>query len=76
MSYIFAFFAMFALDFVWARYTRNITAGNAGRAGGYAALIVGFNAAVTLGYVADIWVVVPAALGAFAGTYASLKWDQ
>ena len=73
MNYLGAFVAMFCLDFVWGHYTRNVADGKRIPSAAWAAAIVAFNGTVTLFYVGDPWTMVPAALGAFAGTYASVK---
>ena len=73
MNYLGAFAAMFVLDFVWGHYTRNVAEGNRVLASSWAFGIVFFNASVTLFYVGDPWTILPAALGAFAGTYCSVK---
>lgn len=72
MSYVAAFVAMFLLDFVWGKYTANVAKGNRIHASAWASGIVFFNSAVTLSIVGDPWTIIPAALGAFAGTFASM----
>jgi hypothetical protein len=64
-----AFLGMVALDFVWARYTINLIKKNPAKSGGYAATIMLLNGIVTLTYVHDPWMILPAAAGAFVGTY-------
>jgi uncharacterized membrane protein YfcA len=67
------FGGMVVLDFVWARYTIAITKKYAVVGGGYAALIMVLNGTVTLTYVHDPWMIIPAAAGAFVGTYIGSK---
>lgn len=73
MNYVIAFAAMAALDFVWGNYTRNVADGRRVPSALWAAGIVFFNATVTLAYVGDHWTILPAAAGAFVGTYFSVK---
>ena len=63
---------MGALDFAWARYTvalgeRRLAAAN------WALLLFALGAVVTRTYVEHEWTIVPAGLGAWAGTYAGGK---
>jgi len=64
---------MFALDFVWAYYTKSIQDNAIMMAGITAMLILLLNSAVTLSYVDDQWAIIPAALGAFLGTISAMK---
>lgn len=70
-----AFGAMFILDFVFACYTKNVVKNKPAVAGLYAAAIVISNAAVTLNYVDNNWMIIPTVLGAFAGTWAAVRWE-
>jgi uncharacterized membrane protein YfcA len=71
-----AFFGMVALDFVWARYTLNLVKKYHATSGGYAATIMLLNGVVTLTYVHDPWMILPAAVGAFVGTYLGGKLEK
>jgi hypothetical protein len=68
-----AFFGMFALDFVFARYTLSVATGRRLRASNYAALCVIFQGAVILSYVHNPALLLVAAAGAFAGTYVGSR---
>lgn len=67
-----SFFAMFALDMVFARYAYALTAQRACAASMWASLIVVCNAVVIINYVADVWTLAPAVVGAFAGTWVAV----
>jgi hypothetical protein len=71
MNAVIAFTAMFVLDFVWARYTMYIQSEKKAAASMAATLIVMLNGTVVLAYVTDPWMLIPACLGAFLGTYLS-----
>lgn len=66
------FTCLFALDFVWARYVAKIGEGNATSAGVYAAAIIVLAGIAQISYVAEHWLLIPAAAGAFAGTAAGV----
>lgn len=70
-----AFFGMVALDFVWARYVISLTKKHAVVGSTYAAAIMLLNGVVTLTYVSDPWMILPAAAGAFIGTFIGGKLD-
>lgn len=67
------FSAMFALDFVWVKYTHMTQQHNAGGAAIYAGLILMLNGTVILGYTENNWMLIPAIAGAVGGTYAAMK---
>lgn len=69
-----AFFALFLLDYVWAKYTYAMTEKRATGASIYASLIVLLNGAAAIVYVTNPWMLPPAVLGAFVGAYAVVKW--
>lgn len=64
-----AFALMFALDIVWALYTKSMVANKPVSASAYAAAIQLFAGAVVLEYTKDPVLLIPACVGAFAGTY-------
>jgi hypothetical protein len=71
-----AFFAMAALDFVFARYTITLIKKHIYVAGAYASVILLLNATVTLAYVYNPIMMIPAAAGAFVGTVIGGKLDK
>lgn len=74
--YLVVFAAMFALDYVWTYYTKAIQRHASFAAANWAVTITVFNAVAQIGYVENHWLVIPAALGAFGGTYAAMKWGR
>lgn len=66
--------AMFALDVVFAMYVIATSSKAAEAAAGWASAIVLLNGAVTLSFVRDRWMLVPAAIGAFAGTWSAIRF--
>ncbi len=73
MKYLLVFFVMTLTDIVWARYTAAVAKGSAVAAGIWAMGIILFGSYVTLAYVDDATTLIPAAAGAFTGTYLSMK---
>jgi hypothetical protein len=70
------FVAMFALDYVFARYTAEVTNRAPALAGLWAVLIVFSNSIVVTNYVANFWMVLPAGAGAFLGTWLAVERDR
>jgi nitrate/nitrite transporter NarK len=68
-----AFGSMVALDFVWARYNIACAQKRAVSASSWAALIAALGAFVVLTYTEDHWMILPAALGGFVGTFFAVK---
>lgn len=68
-----AFGAMFALDFVWVFYTKSVAAGRAHPASVWAGAITVLNGVAAIIYVGDPWTIVPAGLGAGAGTLLAMR---
>lgn len=68
-----SFVGMTVLDFVWAKYTLSVAKRRPAIGGGYAVAIMVFNGLVTLAYVGDPRLLIPAALGAFVGTYVGVR---
>lgn len=73
LKFVGVFLALFALDFVWAKYTHALAAHQAIPASAYASGIILLNGVAVIGYTSDPWLLLPAILGAFAGTYAAIK---
>jgi lipid-A-disaccharide synthase-like uncharacterized protein len=76
MKWLLVFVAMFAMDFVWARYTHAIAEHRAMPASFWAVAILGFSGYVTTSYVKDPWMLIPAGVGAFMGTWAAIWWAK
>lgn len=67
------FGAMFALDFVWTFYTRAVQRRAALAASNWAVTILLFNGVAQIGYINEPWLLLPAAIGAFGGTYTAMR---
>lgn len=73
MIYIAVFFAYVALDFCWSKYTKMVGQDRALAAANWAVALLLIGAFGLLGYVQNHWLLVPAALGSWIGTYCSLR---
>jgi hypothetical protein len=65
--------ATFVLDLVWAKYTQAVTERQPMRAAVLSALIFVIGGSVVSAYVHDSEMLVPAAIGAFVGTYVACR---
>jgi uncharacterized membrane protein YhaH (DUF805 family) len=76
LSAIVVFTVMFALDIVWARYTMSASRERAIEASVWASLIIVLSSIVTISYVSNPWLILPAVAGAFVGTYVGIKYKK
>lgn len=67
------FLAVTVADYCWAEYIKDIATGSAFKASIWAILVYVLGGFVVLEYVANKWMLIPAGLGAFIGTYISVK---
>ena len=75
-TYLIAFISMAVLDFMWAIYTKKVTDGKAVGAAVYASILLVINATVIVSFVNNHWMLIPASLGAYVGTYYAVKIDS
>ena len=67
-----AFFGMAALDIIFARYTLAVTSRRPVWASGYASVCLLLGGSVVVTYAHDPIMLLPAAAGAFVGTYIGM----
>jgi len=73
-KYILIFFALFLTDIIWTLYIRWAANGHALKAA-IASIFIYLVGAITIGaFVRDPWVLIPAGMGCFVGTYVTIKW--
>lgn len=70
------FFISAAVDAVWAKYIATAASGRAFAAAIWSSLIVGCGSFVTIEYVQNKWMIVPAVIGGFVGTYLMMKFSN
>lgn len=71
--WVFVFTATVIADVIWAEWARAVSLRRADLAAVYAAGIIVCGAFVTIEYVHDHWLLLPAAAGAFVGTWWSVN---
>lgn len=62
------------VDAVWAKYITTAASGKAFSAAIWSSLIVACGSFVTVQYVANRWMILPAIAGGFVGTYLMMKF--
>ena len=67
---------MFFTDVLFAIYVRRTSQGMAFQAAFFGALIAAVAAFVVVSYVANHWLIIPAVIGSFLGTYLIVKFDK
>lgn len=73
LQWLYVFAILFALDWIYAKYTKAVGSGHPAMAGVLAAGIISLTGIATVSYVADHWLLIPAALGAFCGTWVAMR---
>jgi uncharacterized membrane protein len=73
LNALLAFIGMFACDFFYARYTKHVAKSRAMQASNCAALLLLMGGVVTLTYVGNHWMLIPAVAGAWIGTFYGCK---
>lgn len=68
-----AFWAVFFADFVWARYITAIAEARKLHASAWAVALLVLSGVATIAYVNNHWMLIPAAAGAFVGTWFSIR---
>lgn len=73
MDYVLVFFAAMATDWLWATYIAQTAAKNAIKAALWSGVLMLVGAYVTLSYLEDWRMLIPAVIGGMIGTYISVK---
>jgi hypothetical protein len=76
LQVIIAFLAWFATDVCWAFYVNKVKDGDQFKSAVWAVFLFLTAAAGTISYVSNAWLLIPAALGAFSGTYFAVWWEK
>jgi uncharacterized membrane protein YfcA len=67
------FLALVVIDILYAVYTKQVVKNKPAYASLLATGIYVINAIITINFVIDPWLLIPAGLGAFVGTYIGVK---
>ena len=73
LTWLQVFFGLVVIDVLYAIYTKQVQKDNSILASLSAAVLYIISGLVVVGFVKDIWLLVPAGLGAFVGTYIGVK---
>lgn len=73
MTWAFVFTATVIMDIVWAEWSKAVTAKRAELAGHYAAALIVCSAFVTIEFVHNHWLMIPAGAGAWIGTWWAVR---
>jgi hypothetical protein len=76
LQFISVFFAVTIIDICWAFYIPNTSEGRAMHAASWSALIMVFSGYTTTSYVHHPVLIIAAALGAFNGTYWTVRYKN
>jgi hypothetical protein len=75
-AWLIAFASLFAADFAWAVCVRKVRDDSPMAAALWALGIFLPTSAGVIAYTIDWWLLVPASVGTFAGTYAGVSWNR
>jgi uncharacterized membrane protein YfcA len=76
LRFLFVFALVTVVDFMWALYIKHTAISNPLTASVYSSIITLIGGVVTLAYISDPKMLIPAVLGAFVGTYLSIKFGH
>lgn len=75
-TYILVFFTMIAVDYFWGVYIKAMANHQEMKAAIYSMFIMLSGAFTAINYIENHWMLIPAALGGFIGTYISAKYSH
>jgi len=76
IKYLIVFLSIIVLDIIWVLYIRRVSQGKAVSASLYAVTVYLLSSFVTISYIENNYLLIPAALGAIIGTYTAVKIDK
>ena len=75
-EYVITFLALFVTDIFYTQYLSSVNNKQAVKASAWAAVVFIVASVAVINYTEDHWQLIPAALGAFAGTWAGIQWRK
>jgi hypothetical protein len=75
LKYILVFVAMIATDYIWSEWMKSVSEKKAIRAGLFSIGTVLAGSFVIISYIENPKYLIPACLGAFVGTYISVRYN-
>ena len=76
IDYVITFLAIFVLDIVYTQYLKNVNLDNAISASFWAMICYAMNSYAIINFTENKYLMIPAILGAFCGTYVGLKINK
>lgn len=73
LEYVFIFTAVFVIDILYTFYLKAVQDSKPLIASGLASIVYVLACVVVINYTTDNWLLIPAALGAFCGTYVGIR---
>ena len=73
LSYILTFIAVFFVDIFYTYYLKSVNESKALKASFWGAVVWLIGSLAVIEYTANHWLLIPACIGAFAGTYVGIK---
>jgi CHASE2 domain-containing sensor protein len=73
IEYLFIFTAVFVIDILYTFYLKAVQDSKPLIASGLASIVYVLACVVVINYTTDNWLLIPAALGAFCGTYVGIR---
>ena len=75
-EYVITFLALFVTDIFYTQYLSSVNNKQALKASAWAAVVFIVASVAVINYTEDHWQLIPAALGAFTGTWAGIQWRK
>ena len=76
MSFIVTFIAVTVVDYFYTFYLKSVNENKALKAGFWGAVIWLIGSIAVIEYTANHWLLIPACMGAFVGTYIGIKFRK
>ncbi len=73
INFIITFIAVTVVDIFYTYYIKSVNENRAGIAGFWGSVVWLFGSLAVINYTANHWLLIPACLGAFCGTYVGIK---
>lgn len=76
IDYVVTFFAIFLLDIVYTYYLRCVQYGQTLQASSWSVVCYVLGSTAVINYTANHWLIFPAVVGAFCGTFVGMKFKK
>jgi len=76
ITWVAVFFAVVLMDYVWCLYVQAVATKRLVVASNMSVAIIGLSGYVTTMYIDDVWLLIPAGIGAWIGTAIAVKLQR